>query len=1092
VEEPFQGRSVILNEPRGFLVQHRYLGLGKIVGADGRLIRVRFLEGEKGEKVLAASSAAELLTRYLLLIGRRCETQASECVVQSVFPGTGSKPHQYLVRYPDGSSERLSEVDLTPVDDVRSQGPLQQLTSLDIHSLGMFRAREVLVEALTRLNQNGGGLRALLSSRIDLRSHQAYVAGVVLQEHRRRYILADEVGLGKTIEAGIIIHELLSQKPDARILVICPGALCYQWLSEMYSKFGGQTFQVLDLHDIKKLIPAALRTAILSTGRLLRDMTPLVTGTQWDMLVVDEAHHLLYSDTLYGTVRELALKTPSLLLLSALPAQRREDELLRLLSLLELTQYEQGPARERFKELYDAQTTIGRGLRLLERRIKGLAEGHFTEADVIIAARNLLRAPVLDADSELAAQVEALAGLSHGVAEAARNLSHQVADRYRVNRRILRNRRQHLVEQQSIAPIERKLRVTRYAPDPLEIEAITAVLELLRGAKAMGLEEGFLLPLARVALQATLSPFTLMRLLSQLREAPVGKNLKQRGRDVILHGHLAGATDWGLFLELLCIAGRDALEPSLFKRAWRTAEAWGRSSARPRMKALCKLLSEIRSDAERKPKVLVFSGYPGAAMEVIEHLRAEFGKAAVAEFKADMDRDEKEASVLRFRTKDATWIMVSDETGGEGRNFQFASELIHADTPWHVARVEQRIGRLDRLGREKVSSDVLSHVLCAEDSLEEALVHCFDEGLRVYHTSLSGLEFALREVEDLMAREVFSEEGEQSLYALAPRLLEIAEEERARDEGEAMLDEASFERVAAERYRKVQQTQEQELALEQAFLDYFRLLAPGGACPVPEPDFPQRSLWRLSGEQLQPGNGIAGQAGGVATAVYEGTFRREIAQQRPSSGFFTVGHPFFDMITASLESHGTGRTYAVECEIPGQVPWVGLEFVFRATPRLEELGDSPTLAGQARALFSQRPVHIFVRDDGSVEPEPEWLLQIRSSLAAQAKDRTWSNLSKEKAQVLREVFQRGWEPVVTELHALAEVQARENIARRVEPMVEVELARLEEMERVLGRASEAEAGQEEVRRLAKAVRAWGVVLDSVGFLAINASALRNR
>lgn len=1081
-----------MNEPRGFLVQHRYLGLGKIVGADKRLIRIRFLQGEKEEKVLAAAGAAELLTRYVLGVGRRCEAQEGQCVVQSVFPGTGAAPHQYLVRYPDGSSERLSEVELTPLDEVIQQGPLQQLTSLDIQSLSMFRARELLVEALTRLNQNGGGLRALLSSRIDLRSHQSYVAGVVLQEQRRRYILADEVGLGKTIEAGIVIHELLSQKPDARILVICPGALCYQWLSEMYSKFGGQTFQVLDLHDIKKLTPAALRAAILSTGRLLKDMTPLVTGAQWDMLVVDEAHHLLDSDTLYGTVRELALKTPSLLLLSALPAQRREDELLRLLSLLEPEQYEQGPARERFKELYDAQSTIGRGLRLLDRRINGVAEGHFTQADVVTAARNLLRAPVLDADSALASEVEAMAGQSEGLAEAARNLSHRVADRYRVNRRILRNRRQHLLEQQSIAPIERKLRVTPYAADPLELDAISTLLELLRAAKARGLEEDFLLPLARVALQASISPISLMDLLAQLKESPAGKNLKQRGRDVILHGHLAGATDWKLFLELLCIAARDALEPSLFMRAWRAAEAWGRSSARPRLEALCKLLAEIRSGAKQEPKVLVFVGYPGAASEVTEYLRVAFGKAAVAEFNAEMERDEKEANVLRFRTKEATWIMVSDETGGEGRNFQFASELIHADTPWHVTRVEQRIGRLDRLGREKISSEVLSHVLCAQESLEAALVHCFDEGLRVYHSSLSGLEFALREVENLMAREALSEEAEQALRALAPRLREISEEERARDEGEAVLDEASFERVAAERYRKVQQTPEQELALEQAFLDYFRLLAPGGARPLNEPDLPQGALWRLSGDQLQPGKGIAGQVGSVATAVYEGTFRREIAQQRPSCAFFTVGHPFFDMITSSLESQGTGRTYAVECEIPGQAPWVGLEFVFRATPGMEELGGSATLMGQARALFSQRPVHVFVRDDGSVEPEPEWLLQIRGSLAVQAKDRTWSSLSKEKAQVLREVFQRGWEPVVTELHALAQVHARENLARRVDPMVEVELARLEEMERVLGRASAAEAGLEEVRRLANAVRTWGVVLDSVGFLAINASALRNR
>ncbi|MCY1079134.1 SNF2-related protein [Archangium lansingense] len=1074
-------------------MRHRHFGLGKIVDVEGRRIRIRFLEGDRGEKTLAADSLADAMERHVLASGWRCEGPDGECVIQSVSSATGTNPHQYMVRYADGSSERLSEVELTPREDGAPRGALQLLLNHDIHALAEFVARESLVEALARLNQSGGGLRALLSSRIDLRSHQAYVAGIVLQAQRRRYILADEVGLGKTIEAGIILHDLLSQKPGARVLVVCPGALCYQWLSEMYSKFGGQTFQVMDLHDPKTLAATPPRAAIVSTGRLLKDMTPVVMNISWDMVVVDEAHHLLDSDTLYGTVRELALKTPSLLLLSALPAQRREDELLRLLSLLEPRQYEQGPIRERFKELYDAQPTIGRGLRLLERRINGLAEGHFSSADVVTAARNLLRVDVLRADPQLVSQVEALAGQSEGLAEVARHFSHHVADRYRVNRRILRNRRQHLLDQQSIEPIERKLRITHYTPDPLELEAISAVVMLLRSAQANGLEEAFLLPLARVALHATLSPTSLKGLLEELENAPAQKGLKQRGRDVILHGHLAGSTDWGFFLELLCLAVRDALDPKALQYAVRRVDAWRRSAARPRMKALCELLTRIRSDAQRPPKVLIFAGYPGASEEIAAYLCAAFGGNAVAEFSADMDRDDKEANVLRFRTKDATWILVSDETGGEGRNFQFASELIHVDTPWHVARVEQRIGRLDRLGRERFHSEVLSHVLCAEGTLEGELVRCFDEGLRVYHTSLSGLEFALREVEVLLARAVLAEEGAEDLRSLAPRLREIAEQERLQDEGEAVLDEASFERLAAERYRKVQQPPEQELALERAFLDYFRVLSPGSARQLSEPDVPSGALWRLSGEQLPHAQSMAKQMGNDVMASYDGTFRREVAQQRPSSSFFTVGHPLFESLVASLDTQGRGRTYAVECEIPGHESWMGLEFVFRAVPDLAGLENEPWLAGQARGLFSQRPVHVFVHENGRVEKEPDRLLQVRTACGVQTKDRMWWNLTKEKARVLQEVFPRGWAIVLPELNTQAEAHARETLARRIEPLVDVELKRLEELARGLRNDPGAEQGQEEaVHRLINAVRGWKVVLDAAGFLAINSSVLRDR
>ena len=100
--------------------------------------------------------------------------------------------------------------------------------------------------AYKRVTRQAGGLKSLLSSRIDLHSHQAYVAGVVLLDSNRRYILADEVGLGKTIEAGIVMTDLLMQKPEARILVLCPSSLTHQWLSEIYSKFGGHVFRLLE------------------------------------------------------------------------------------------------------------------------------------------------------------------------------------------------------------------------------------------------------------------------------------------------------------------------------------------------------------------------------------------------------------------------------------------------------------------------------------------------------------------------------------------------------------------------------------------------------------------------------------------------------------------------------------------------------------------------------------------------------------------------------------------------------------------------------------------------------------------------------
>src|SRR5262249_37646996 len=153
---------------------------------------------------------------------------------------------QYEVTYTDGLSGLVSELELIPLSLEEETDPLLQLASPSPQSYSIFNARERLVEALARTLRGGSGLRALLSSRIDLRPHQAFVAGVIILDRSRRYVLADEVGLGKTIEAGIVIHDLLAQKQKAHVLVLCPGALTHQWLCELYAKFGGQVFSLLD------------------------------------------------------------------------------------------------------------------------------------------------------------------------------------------------------------------------------------------------------------------------------------------------------------------------------------------------------------------------------------------------------------------------------------------------------------------------------------------------------------------------------------------------------------------------------------------------------------------------------------------------------------------------------------------------------------------------------------------------------------------------------------------------------------------------------------------------------------------------------
>jgi ATP-dependent helicase HepA len=368
---------------KGFFVKHTYRGIGQISEATGAEIVVRFLEsGETATFDRDAFSEREL-ARVTLPLQSRCVSDGRDCTIDRIDRSSDFRaPNLYEVTYlSDGLRAKVSEVDLSPSVLGHSRDPLAVLAGLTHGGYSLFQVRENLVSALNQQLRQGSGLRALLSSRIDLRPHQAYVAGLVLLDAKRRFLLADEVGLGKTIEAGIVIHDLLINTPTAKILVVCPGALTQQWLCELYSKFGGHVFKLLELHASDRMDWSKVTKLIAPFSQAAYQHAEQLLAIPWDMVVIDEAHHLLASESLYEFALRLSNNSPSLLLLSAIPAQRREDEFLRLLGLLDPQQYtpEVVAQRDRFRELFEAQRAIGRKLRLLRRRLDGVANQEFTE-----------------------------------------------------------------------------------------------------------------------------------------------------------------------------------------------------------------------------------------------------------------------------------------------------------------------------------------------------------------------------------------------------------------------------------------------------------------------------------------------------------------------------------------------------------------------------------------------------------------------------------------------------------------------------------------------------------------------------------------
>jgi ATP-dependent helicase HepA len=1051
----------------GFFVHHSNLKLGKIRKADQRSLTVLFY-ADNAEGVFERDAFDDkVLQRTVLPLGTRCQLGEGFCCVEA-YEGTiePSRPALYRVKTDDELSRLVTEVELIPIGVVR-EDPISSLAALHAEGYALFAARTQLLDAVGEVTRQGGGLQALLSSRIDVRSHQAYVASVVLGDRVRRYILADEVGLGKTIEAGVVVHHLLSTNPAARVLVLCPGALTQQWLCEFYSKFSSQVFTLLELYAAPTDLPAERRKRVIAPLHTISGCHGgWVRQSQWDLVVVDEVHHLLAVPDYYTFVREISARAPALLLLSALPAQQRKTEFLSLLSLLEPERYD-GTPPEDFTRLFDAQADIGRQLRRLRRRLEEADPEEIREV-----AEDLVGLPALAGDTVLAARGAALVAAPERRVELGWEFLREAAARARINRRLLRNRRARLVEEGLVERTARRLILAPYDPGQPELDAIDRVLRLVRALAGRLAPEAWSAT-ARLLMQSLAHPQTAFETLTRLaRLSPTAVPPPHT------LGHLAGAGGWPAYRDALLGAARQHLRAAAIEEALNAVRLW--RDAESGLARVTLLADELERLERTYKKIVVFAGFPGLLEHLEPYLIEQFEPESVTVFRSDMERAEKEANVDRFRTDPDAWLLLSDESGGEGRNFQFATAVLHYDTPWYVSRVEQRIGRLDRLGRHVV--DVPSCVLVGRGTPDEDLVRCFSEAFCVYSQSVSGLEFALRDLEAELVRVLVGCEG-PALDEYLPALQERVKQERGREEAEAVLDEASFSRDAAARYRRGEDLTEAETELESAFIEFLRKAGSGNAArQYRDEEFPG-AVWELDSAQLQHIK-LADQPANQPESVtrYRGTFRRAVAQVRQDLQFFSFGHPFFDEVLESCRNQQCGRVYALDLDAPGEALWQGFEFVLVAEPDKLALKGVGGLAWRAEKLFAVPPLHLFVDGDAKVLPEPGRLLELRKGLSSAGKDRTWWNLTKEKAPRASAAFPgRAWRTVAFSAAAAASAEARRRFEERIAHDVTNELSRLSDEAGTTRDAAEARA----LQSVARAVQNWTVRVDAAGFLSVN-------
>lgn len=653
------------------------LGLGTVVAVEGRMVTLLF--PATGENRMYAKEEAPV-TRVSFNVGDQIASHEDwTMTVEEVQEKDGLLIY-VGVRTDNDEPVALKEVFLN--NFIKFNKPQDRLFAGQIDRMSRFTLR---YEALINQHQRRRNpTRGLAGGRVSLIPHQLYIAHEVGHRYAPRVLLADEVGLGKTIEAGMIIHQQLLSGRAHRVLILLPETLQHQWLVEMLRRFNLH----FSLFDEERCIEAfadaenpfeteQLVICSLDFLRKKRRRFEQVLEAEWDLLVVDEAHHLEWSEEApsraYEMVEALAEQVPGVLLLTATPDQLGHQSHFARLRLLD---------PERF---YDYEAFLA------EEQAYG---------QVASAAQELLDGETLSDEAKriLASQLE---GLDLSDATARQQAVAKLLDQHGTGRVLFRNSRANI---QGFP--ERHLNVY---PMPLPEQYKTAI-------KVMGMMGGN------------------------------GGDLQTR-------------------------ALRYLYPEKIFQQFEGDNATWTQFD--PRVEWLLELLLSARQQ-----KVLVICSEAATAIALEEALRTREGirGAVFHEGMSILERDK--ASAYFAQTEGGAQVLLCSEIGSEGRNFQFASHLVLFDLPLNPDLLEQRIGRLDRIGQQNT---VEIHVPYLEGTAQRALLLWYHDGLDAFEQTCPTARPVFEAVRDELFELLAANTGDQApLDALLVKTRELHEPLKAR------------------------------------------------------------------------------------------------------------------------------------------------------------------------------------------------------------------------------------------------------------------------------------------------------------------------
>jgi superfamily II DNA or RNA helicase len=460
-------------------------------------------------------------------------------------------------------------------------------------------------------------------------AHQEETARKVLRRFRGRALLADEVGLGKTIEALMVLKEYVQRGMVKSALILTPASLTGQWNEELRDKFG-LDFPSSDDPGFRAMGDAAWEQPFLVASinqAKSKKNYDLVTGREYDMVIVDEAHHLKNRNTLnWKLVNDL--KKRFLLMLTATPVENNLMELFNLITLLKPGQLK----------------TAG------EFRREFMTRGDPTDPQNQVRLRGLL-AEVMIRNTRAVARIE---------------IPPRFAQTIRVNP----------------GPVEQEI-----------YERITALVQGIHSQRSGG---------SRLLLKTLLEE--------------------------------AGSSPRAVAATLLRMAEKDDLLP---EQAGEIRAIHGLCGAAGGSRKNAVLLDLVRSSSD---KAIVFVKYQATLQYLADFLEGE--RVPHTLFHGGLSGAQKEENIRRFEAEAP--LLIATEVGGEGRNLQFCHRLINYDLPWNPMKIEQRVGRLHRIGQKH---EVAIFNLCAAGSAEDYILEILDKKINMFEMVIGEIDMILGRIQ---------------------------------------------------------------------------------------------------------------------------------------------------------------------------------------------------------------------------------------------------------------------------------------------------------------------------------------------------------